>query len=343
MEVSGGDSVAVNKPTSQTYSQLGLDADDPLFGRHSLALLKCETLAALHATSPRRHAAASPREAASRILFPQSALAPSPHATSGTDKSSPFRVAVARTGRADADPITDTGVAHCSASALDLKNVLPNQKSFATECDSVSPGSSAWRVRTAFADQTTADSNAIDNATQTAIRVVLPTRTLTKYAWLDSSFAVALMWVLPATTGVLYYIASRPNLLLDMAPAGSTLIVIISFFACGLLSLALIFSRIETSFLLKTLLYTFEAAYLVAWMIAYLVASILQIPNEIDLRTTQLDLDAGQYIFFCTATLFCVVLCFVIVLFSDALIHISGWFKIYVRCHLLVLLLFAPT
>ncbi len=79
-------------------------------------------------------------------------------------------------------------------------------------------------------------------------------------------------------------------------------------------------------------MYTFEAVYLIAWMLVFLGASIIQIPFEIDTRSSKLGMNSDQYIFFCAASFFCMTLAFLVVLFSDALIHISRWFKIYVRC-----------
>ena len=66
-------------------------------------------------------------------------------------------------------------------------------------------------------------------------------------------------------------------------------------------------------------------------LLVFLFASAIQIPNEIDLRTARLGMDSNQYILFCFATFFCMTMAFLVVLFSDALIHVSAWFKIYVR------------
>ena len=328
MKASAGENGAnaIDDRASRTYSQLGLDADDTLFGHFSHALLKCETLAKLHAMDSSSREAASTRETASRISQPQPPVSPA-------DKSSPFRVTVTRTGPTGGGSDTDGTGTTIRPTIFVMDSIVPDQNSFSDDCDSLSPGSSAWRVRTAFAARTSTECDAVDEAPQTAIRVTLPTRTLTKHAWLDSAFVTVLMWILPAATAVLYFLASRPNQHF-VASSGSNVIFVISFFACGLLSLALILARLETSFLLKTLLCTFEAAYLIAWMLVYLVTSIVQIQNETDLRTAQLGLDSDQYILFCAATFFCVTTSFVVVLFSDALIHISAGFKIYVRFHI---------
>jgi hypothetical protein len=305
---------------SRTYSQLGLDADDALFGHFSNAMLECETLKALHELNPHGDSTSAKSSAlAARILFPQQhrALALS---SSNHDKRSPFRVSIAHSA--------------IGPGAFNVDTPVPDHDSFANNTAAFEPGSSAWRVRTAFEDRTPApasnDSAALDDVPQRAIRITIPAKTLFQCAWLDTWFWTVIMWILPAAIAILNYLASSS--VLAASHSHPNLGFAIGFFACGLLLLALIFSRIETASLLRKLLLTFEAVYLIVWMLVYLVASIVQIPNEIALRTAKLGMDSDQYIFFCAATLFCVALCFVVVLCSDALIHVSAWFKIYVRC-----------
>ena len=294
---------------SRTFSQLGLDADDALFGHCAQALLECETLAALHAAKPNHQRSAA--------VSPINGIGP------------PFRVAIAR--NSFTNPVTGADALSTRPATFEVETPLSDQHLSADgSSTSFSPGSAAWRVRTAFADRSVASvsascSDAVDSTPQPAIRVSVPARTLTQYAWLESWVAIALMWALPATTVISFYLAVVRN------PQASNPMFVIAFFACGMLSLMLIFSRIETASLFKRLLFTFEAAYLVVWMLVFLVASAVQIPNEIGLRTAKLGMESHQYILFCIASFFCMTMAFVVVLFSDALIHVSAWFKIYVR------------
>jgi hypothetical protein len=311
--MSAGDPVsaagACSNRSAQTFSQFGLDADDAFFGRYARALLECESLAALRATRPSQNRPA-------HLQRP------------------PFRVAIARNATTGADTVH--AAKQIGPTAFDVDTPLPGQTSIPDASGRAlsAPESGPWFVRMVLPGRDSAGASASscdadDDTVQPAICVSVPTRTLTRNALLDSWFATVLLWMLPAATVVFYCLASLPSPF--VSGVQSNVVFVCAFFACGLLAIALIFSRIETSILLKRLLYTFDAVYLIAWMLVFLGASIIQIPFEIDTRSSKLGMNSDQYIFFCAASFFCMTLAFLVVLFSDALIHISRWFKIYVR------------
>jgi hypothetical protein len=203
------------------------------------------------------------------------------------------------------------------------------------------PGSASWRVRAAFATNSTgtgtdADTSSVKKSPspipQPALHVETRFRTLFNHPWLDSRCATVLLWSLPVLTAFLYALSSRASN--DMATneaVQNTLFYTIAFLVAAFLSLALAFARVETSFLVKELLCTFESTYLIVWMMFYLMSSFAQIPNEMAARSVELGVGVNEFIFFFFSSAMGILSCFLIVLCSDALIRLSVWFKIYVR------------
>jgi hypothetical protein len=313
---------------SASHTQLGLDEDDWLFGRFSRALLEHGTLAMLHLHEA---VAAGGLASASRPAACQ------PRAIHKHDNPRSFRVAVDRTGGfAESGGKSDAVVT--SISAFDIEDAgTPGSRStpaIASTLGVASPGETVWHVRPAFAAKLKdTDDLSTDGSSPSlpypALCVTKRVRTLFNHASLNSAWANVFAWSLPALACLLYVVSS--NQTITSQAESNSMVFTVAFFIASLLSLALIFSRIDTSFLLKQLLCTFESLYLIAWMIIFLVAFAVQIPNEITVRAVELGLSASGYIFAQCTHAFAVLVCFAVVLCSDALIRLSVWFKVYVR------------
>jgi hypothetical protein len=226
--MSAGDPVsaagACSDRSAHTFSQFGLDADDPFFGRYARALLECESLAALRATSPFQN----------RSVHLQ---------------RSPFRVAIARNSISGDD--TDGPAQQIGPTAFDMDAPLPGQTSLSDGTALSASESGPWFVRTAFPGRDSVGASATscdagDDTLQPAICVSVPTRTLTRNALLNSWFATVLLWMLPAATVVLYCLASLPSPF--VSGVQSNVVFVCAFFACGLLAIALIFRESKHRF-----------------------------------------------------------------------------------------------